>query len=80
MVAFTVEANDSKVHLPSYMVTNFFEALNMFCLEYFFTVTLIERTYEKGVRLKPKEMDKFEAQVQRLSCEGDKKTEKQAGQ
>ncbi len=30
-------------------------------------VTLIERTYEKGVRLKPKEMDKFEAQVQRLS-------------
>lgn len=34
------------------------------------TVTLIERTYEKGVRLKPKEMDKFEAQVQRLSNQG----------
>ncbi len=33
-------------------------------------VTLIERTYEKGVRLKPKEMDKFEAQVQRLSNQG----------
>ena len=34
------------------------------------TVTLIERTYEKGVRLKPKEMAKFEAQVQRLSNQG----------
>ncbi len=34
------------------------------------TVTLIERTYETGVRLKPKEMDKFEAQVQRLSNQG----------
>ncbi len=33
-------------------------------------VTLIEQTYEKGVRLKPKEMDKFEAQVQRLSNQG----------
>ena len=33
-------------------------------------LTLIERTYEKGVRLKPKEMDKLEAQVQRLSNQG----------
>ena len=34
------------------------------------TVTMIEQTYEKGVRLKPKEMDQFEAQVQRLSNQG----------
>lgn len=33
-------------------------------------VTLSERTYEKGVRLKPKEMAKLEAQVQRLSNQG----------
>jgi hypothetical protein len=36
-------------------------------------VTLIERTYEKGVRLKPKEMEQFEAQVQRLSNQGEEK-------
>ena len=36
-------------------------------------VTLIERTYEKGVRLKPKEMEQFEAQVQRLSNQGQEK-------
>jgi hypothetical protein len=37
------------------------------------TVTLIEQTYEKGVRLKPKEMEQFEAQVQRLSNQGQEK-------
>ncbi len=37
------------------------------------TVTLIEQTYEKGVRLKPKEMEHFEAQVQRLSNQGQEK-------
>ena len=36
-------------------------------------VTLIERTYEKGVRLTPKEMEQFEAQVQRLSNQGEEK-------
>ncbi|MDJ0578035.1 MAG: ISAzo13 family transposase [Xenococcaceae cyanobacterium MO_234.B1] len=37
------------------------------------TVNLIEQTYEKGVRLKPKEMERFEAQVQRLSNQGQEK-------
>ena len=36
-------------------------------------VTLIEQTYEKGVRLQPKEMEQFEAQVQRLSNQGQEK-------
>ncbi len=36
-------------------------------------VTLIERTYEKGVRLTPKEMEQFEALVQRLSNQGEEK-------
>ncbi len=36
-------------------------------------VTLIEQTYEKGVRLKPKEMEQFEARVQRLSNQGQEK-------
>jgi hypothetical protein len=36
-------------------------------------VTLIEQTYERGVRLKPKEMEQFEAQVQRLSNQGQEK-------
>ena len=37
------------------------------------TVTMIEQTYDKGVRLKPKEMEQFEAQVQRLSNQGQEK-------
>lgn len=34
------------------------------------TVTLVNQTYEKGVKLKPKEMEALEAQVNRLSNQG----------